>query len=34
VTSNHNRDIRFEAPLYTVAEAARFLGVHPSTFAT
>jgi uncharacterized protein (DUF433 family) len=27
-------DIRFAEPLYTVAEAARFLGVHPSTFST
>jgi uncharacterized protein (DUF433 family) len=34
VTSNNNRDMRFEAPLYTLAEAARFLGVPTSTFAT
>ena len=27
-------DIRFDVPLYTVAEAARFLGVPTSTFAT
>ena len=27
-------DIRFEVPLYTVAEAARFLSVPPSTFST
>lgn len=27
------QDIRFEAPLYTVAEAARFLGVPPTTFS-
>lgn len=27
-------DDRFTVPLYTVAEAARFLGVPPSTFAT
>ena len=27
-------DIRFDEPLYTVAEAARFLGVPPSTFST
>jgi uncharacterized protein (DUF433 family) len=26
-------DMRFEAPLYTVTEAARFLGVPPTTFA-
>jgi uncharacterized protein (DUF433 family) len=26
--------MRFEAPLYTFADAARFLGVPPSTFAT
>lgn len=29
-----NGDLRFEAPLYTVAEAARFLGVPTSTLAT
>lgn len=29
-----NDDIRFSVPLYTVAEAARFLGVAPSTFGT
>jgi uncharacterized protein (DUF433 family) len=27
-------DIRFDVPLYTVAEAARILGVHASTFLT
>jgi uncharacterized protein (DUF433 family) len=27
-------DVRFSEPLYTVAEAARFLGVPPSTLAT
>lgn len=27
-------DIRFSVPLYTIAEAARFLGVAPSTFGT
>jgi uncharacterized protein (DUF433 family) len=27
-------DIRFTTPLYTLAESARFLGVHPSTFGT
>jgi uncharacterized protein (DUF433 family) len=27
-------DARFTVPLYTIAEAARFLGVPPSTFAT
>ena len=27
-------DSRFTVPLYTVAEAARFLGVHSSTFST
>jgi uncharacterized protein (DUF433 family) len=27
-------DSRFTVPLYTAAEAARFLGVHPSTFST
>lgn len=27
-------DLRFKTPLYTVAEAARFLGVPPSTFST
>jgi transposase-like protein len=33
VTSNQT-DIRFDVPLYTVAEAARALGVHPSTLST
>jgi uncharacterized protein (DUF433 family) len=28
------RDTRFSVPLYTVAEAAQFLGVPPSTFST
>jgi uncharacterized protein (DUF433 family) len=27
-------ELRFDEPLYTVAEAARFLGVPPSTFST
>jgi uncharacterized protein (DUF433 family) len=30
----HSQDTRFTVPLYTVAEAARFLGVAPSTFGT
>ncbi|CAN5248891.1 DUF433 domain-containing protein [soil metagenome] len=30
----HNGNMRFVAPLYTVAEAARFLGVPTSTLAT
>ena len=30
----HSHDSRFAVPLYTVAEAARFLGVAPSTFGT
>jgi hypothetical protein len=29
-----NDDLRFDTPLYTVAEAARALGVSPSPFAT
>jgi len=29
-----DRETRFDVPLYTVAEAARFLGVAPSTFST
>jgi uncharacterized protein (DUF433 family) len=34
-TSSPPRDrLRFSVPLYTSDEAARFLGVHPSTFAT
>jgi uncharacterized protein (DUF433 family) len=33
VTSDR-RDIRFDTPLYTMAEAARALGVPPTTFAT
>lgn len=33
-TTSANDDIRFSVPLYTVAEAARFLGVAPSTFGT
>lgn len=28
------RDIRFTEPLYTIAEASAFLGVHPSTLTT
>lgn len=34
MTPARDHDIRFEAPLYTVAEAARFLGVPTSTFTT
>lgn len=34
MTSADTRDRRFDVPLYTVAEAARFLGVPPSTFST
>ena len=34
MTSRENEDIRFTAPLYTLAEAARFLGVPTSTFGT
>lgn len=34
MTGKDIQDMRFEAPLYTVAEAARFLGVPTSTFAT
>ena len=30
----NGRDIRFTEPLYTIAEASAFLGVHPSTLAT
>ena len=33
MTSNQ-ADIRFDVPLYTVAEAARAVGVHPSTLST
>lgn len=32
--TNRRDDIRFDVPLYTVAEAARALGVPPSTFST
>jgi uncharacterized protein (DUF433 family) len=32
MTRKDDRDTRFEAPLYTVAEAARFLGVPASSF--
>jgi uncharacterized protein (DUF433 family) len=31
---DEHRDIRFTAPLYTLTEAARYLGVRPETFAT
>ena len=34
MTRKDTEDIRFEAPLYTLAEAARFLGVPTSTFGT
>jgi uncharacterized protein (DUF433 family) len=34
VTSRDTENLRFNEPLYTIAEASRFLGVHPSTFAT
>lgn len=34
MTHVDTQDIRFEAPLYTLAEAARFLGVPTSTFST
>lgn len=34
MTPAKTQDSRFTVPLYTVAEAARFLGVHPSTFGT
>lgn len=34
MTRNDTKNMRFEAPLYTLAEAARFLGVPTSTFAT
>lgn len=34
MTHRHPQDGRFTAPLYTVAEAARFLGVPTSTFST
>jgi uncharacterized protein (DUF433 family) len=34
VTQTETPDTRFAVPLYTVAEAARFLGVPTSTFAT
>lgn len=33
VTKATKQDIRFDVPLYTVAEAARFLGVPPTTFS-
>lgn len=32
--TNSNTEMRFDTPLYTLAEAARFLGVPTSTFAT
>ena len=32
--TTEREDNRFDVPLYTVAEAARFLGVPPSTFST
>lgn len=32
--TSHHDDIRFDVPLYTLAEAARALDVPPSTFAT
>lgn len=34
MTNRDTENLRFEAPLYTVAEASRFLGVPTSTFAT
>ena len=34
MTHPETQDIRFAAPLYTLAEAARFLGVPTSTFGT
>jgi uncharacterized protein (DUF433 family) len=34
LTKKQSKDIRFDVPLYTLAEAARALGVPPSTFAT
>jgi uncharacterized protein (DUF433 family) len=34
MTRKDTEDIRFQAPLYTLAEAARFLGVPTSTFGT
>jgi len=34
MTDRHPQDGRFTTPLYTVAEAARFLGVPTSTFST
>lgn len=34
MTRTNTQDLRFEAPLYTLAEAARFLGVPTSTFGT
>lgn len=34
MTHTDTQDIRFAAPLYTLAEAARFLGVPVSTFTT
>lgn len=33
MTNRDTQDIGFDAPLYTVAEAARFLGVPPTTFS-
>lgn len=32
--TSDRRDIRFDVPLYTMAEAARALGVPPTTFVT
>ena len=34
IVTSKQTDIRFDVPLYTVAEAARALGVHPSTLST
>jgi DNA-binding transcriptional regulator YdaS (Cro superfamily)/uncharacterized protein (DUF433 family) len=34
IVISNQADIRFDVPLYTVAEAARALGVHPSTLST
>lgn len=33
MTTTNTHDLRFTAPLYTVPEAARFLGVPPTTFS-
>jgi helix-turn-helix protein len=33
-SGHEDRDIRFTAPLYTLTEAARYLGVRPETFVT